>query len=302
MKDEVGVRVPLCLEWSNNEIVGAKVIHEEPRSNHQNAKKKRKERMKVLLPKPTKTILEQEVNRQSFFKKTDLTMKDIVYDCCLYCGPSSSTTRSIDYINLAEQLKQQSLIGQPRVLQCSTCYRKACFSCLEKFVSALKENCNLNHLCTTSKWVSDVCNFIASDGADCNNNFVGSCCNFVLEDDRDDLACFSVKKMKENRADLHIINANLIIPTTIGTSIVVNGFGQDAPIDSIEKKMIGLVHGVTTGSTVYNANSLTGTKSHKLLEKHQSVTIRDPFTFKKKTVRYLLCLLFTDKLIFSHIQ
>ena len=41
MKDEVRVRVPLCLEWSNNKIVGAKakVMIEEPRSN-QNAKKK----------------------------------------------------------------------------------------------------------------------------------------------------------------------------------------------------------------------------------------------------------------------
>ena len=299
MKDEV--RVPLCLEWSNNQIVGATVIHEETRL-HQNVKKNRKERMKVILPKPTKTIIEQEVKRRHFFKKTHLTMKDIVYNCCLYCGPSSSTTRSIDYINLAEQLKQQSLIGQPRVLQCTTCYRKACFSCLQKFVSVLKENCNLNHLCTTSEWVLDVCNFVASDGAHCNNNYVGSCCNFVLEDDRDDLACFSVKKIKENRADLHIINANLIIPTTIGTSIVVNGFGQDVPIDNIEKKMIGLVHGVTTESTVYNANSLTGTKSHKLLEKQQSVTIRDPFTFKKKTVRYLLCLLLSDNYNFSHIQ
>ena len=66
--------------------------------------------------------------------------------------------------------------------------------------------------------------------------------------------------------------------------------------------MIGLVHGVTTESTVYNANSLTGTKSHKLLEKQQSVTIRDPFTFKKKTVRYLLCLLLSDNYNFSHIQ
>ena len=98
MKKEV--RVPLCLEWSNNQIVGATVIHDEETRLNQNVKKNRKERMKVILPKPTKKTIKQEVKRQRFFEKTHLTMKDIVYNCCLYCGPSSSTTRSIDYINL----------------------------------------------------------------------------------------------------------------------------------------------------------------------------------------------------------
>lgn len=66
MKDEV--RVPLCLEWSNNQIVSATVIHEETRLN-QNVKKNRKERMKVILPKPTKKTIKQEVKRQRFFEK-----------------------------------------------------------------------------------------------------------------------------------------------------------------------------------------------------------------------------------------
>ena len=43
MKKEV--RVPLCLEWSNNQIVGATVIHDEETRLNQNVKKNHKERI-----------------------------------------------------------------------------------------------------------------------------------------------------------------------------------------------------------------------------------------------------------------
>ena len=169
------------------------------------------------------------------------------------------------------------------VLQCSKCSKKACLSCLNKFVLVMQDNCIHNKVTVSNKWVNDVITFVKSGGSYHPENFVGSCCNLNLPVNKD-------SRVRSCRGDLHIVNANLIIPMSVNdNSIIVNGFGDDHPKDSLQK-MNGLIHGVTTADTHYNLTSLNGRKSKKINEYYHEVQLSHPFTKKKLKVNIVLLL------------
>ena len=66
------------------------------------------------------------------------------------------------------------------MLQCSKCSKKACLSCLNKFVLVMQDNCVHNKVTVSNKWVNDVITFVKSGGSYHPENFVGSCCNLNL--------------------------------------------------------------------------------------------------------------------------
>ena len=232
--------------------------------------------------KSAPTALEQrEANRKDCF--ADTSAQKLIDNCCIYCGPYTGTLRNVKFDGLVQQLQDDSLIGKEDVLQCSKCSKKACLSCLNKFVLVMQDNCIHNKVTVSNKWVNDVITFVKSGGSYHPENFVGSCCNLNLPVNKD-------SRVRSCRGDLHIVNANLIIPMSVNdNSIIVNGFGDDHPNDS-SQKMNGLIHGVTTADTHYNLTSLNGRKSKKINEYYHEVQLSHPFTKKKLKVNIVLLL------------
>ena len=247
------------------------------RPTNQNEKKKKKKEKQSDSSKQIQTK-----KKKSFLKNTN-NKKNISFNCCMYCGPYTTTHTSpdMDYDFLEQKITEQFITSDDKVLPCSLCNRKACYSCLTKFVSKLREK-QFDAFYSSNVWVRDVCAFVDSSGKNCNATFVGSCCNLKVPDDDDDEDCSSPHKY--SGGDLHVYNANLLIRTKFETnSIVVNGFGDDNPVDKT-KKMNGLIHGVTTPSTVCDHTSMDGHRSKLLSQSEHTIKFRHPFTNHKQKV------------------
>ena len=57
------------------------------------------------------------------------------------------------------------------MLQCSKCSKKACLSCLNKFVVVMQDNCIHNKVTVSNKWVNVVITFVESGGSYHPENF-----------------------------------------------------------------------------------------------------------------------------------
>ena len=243
------------------------------RHTNQNEKKKKEKQSDSLKQIQTK-------KKKKLLSNTNYSKKNISFNCCMYCGPYTTTHTSpdMDYDFLEQKITEQFITSDDNVLPCSLCNRKACYSCLTKFVSKLREE-QFDAFYSSNVWVRDVCAFVDSSGKNCNATFVGSCCNLKVPDAED---CSSPHKY--SGGDLHVYNANLLIRTKFETnSIVVNGFGDDNPVDKT-KKMNGLIHGVTTPSTVCDHTSMDGHRSKLLSQSEHTIKFRHPFTNHKQKV------------------
>ena len=244
-------------------------------NENENEKKKKKKQSESAKQIQTK-------KKKAFLSNTNYSKKNISFKCCMYCGPYTTTHTSpeMDYEIMEQKITEQILTSEDKVLPCSLCNRKACYSCLTKFVSKLREK-QFDALYSSNVWVRDVCAYVDSSGKNCNETFVGSCCNLNIPDD-DDEVCSSPHKY--SGGDLHVYNANLLIRTNFDTnSIVVNGFGDDNPVDE-SQKMKGLIHGVTTPSTVCDHTSMDGHRSKLLSQSEHTIKFRHPFTNNKQKV------------------
>ena len=101
------------------------------RCTNQNEKKKKKsDSAKQILTK----------KKKAFLSNTNYSKKNISFKCCMYCGPYTTTHTSpeMDYEIMEQKITEQILTSEDKVLPCSLCNRKACYSCLTKFVSKLR--------------------------------------------------------------------------------------------------------------------------------------------------------------------